>query len=113
MLSPTHESKCIKTANMRERTGKDHKCVADGMPSLSKVQCIPAPSDPFNGRILTANTTNADEADTIHMLILKKKRTSIILFQGNNPIKQRLHTDVPLTEKLHTNRMKNQSREQF
>lgn len=98
---------------MWERTGKDGECVVDGMPSLSRVQCIPAPSDPLNGHILPANTSNADKADAIHMLILKKKRTSIILFQGNNPIKQRLHTDVPLTEKLYTNRMKNQSREQF
>jgi len=72
--------------------------VADDRPLVSKVQCIPAPSDPLNGCILPASITNAEEADKIHMLILRKKRTSIIQFQGNNPIKQRLHTDVPLMD---------------
>lgn len=66
--------------------------VADDMPLLGKVQCIPAPSDPLNGCILPANITNVEEADEMHMLVLRKKRTSIILFQGNNLIKQRLDT---------------------
>lgn len=65
--------------------------------------CHPAPSDPLNSCIFPANMTNAEEADEIHMLILRKKRTSIILFQCNNPIKL----------KLHTNRMKSKSKEQL
>lgn len=51
--------------------------------------------------IFPANMTNADEADEIDML--RKKRTSIIMFQCSNPIKQ----------KLHTNEMKKQSKEQL
>lgn len=60
---------------MWERTGKGCKHEADGMPLLSKEQGISAPSDPLNGCILPANMTNADEADKIHMLILRKKKT--------------------------------------
>lgn len=112
MWSPTHEGKSIKTANVGTK-GEGCERVADGMPLLSKEQGISAPSDPLNGCILPANMTNADEADKIHMLILRKKKPSIILFHGTNPIKQRLHTEVPLMGKLHTNQMKNQSREQF
>lgn len=72
--------------------------MADDMPLLSKVQRIPAPSDPLNGCILPANRTNAEEAEKVRVLILRKKRTSITLFPGNNPIKQRLYTDVPLMD---------------
>lgn len=68
-------------------TGEGCERVADGMPLLSKEQDISAPSDPLNGCILPANMTNADEADKIHMLILRKKKPSIILFHGTNPIK--------------------------
>lgn len=58
-------------SSMWEGTGKD--CVW-------LMACHPAPSDPLNGCIVPANITNADEADGMHMLIPRKKITSIILF---------------------------------
>lgn len=53
----------------------------------------PAPREPLNSCMFPANMTNADEAEEIHVLIPRKKRASIMLFQCNCPIKQKLHTN--------------------
>lgn len=84
----------MQQSSMWEGAGKD--CVW-------LMACHPAPSDPLNGCTFPANMTNADEADGMYTLILRKRRTSIILFQCNVPIKQ----------KLHTNKMRSQSKEQL